>query len=50
MAEPEQQDRIERKVVYENVTSSSAGNHLAAWIIIGVVAIALIVYILVHIR
>jgi hypothetical protein len=50
MAEPDPEHRVERKVVYENVTSTSAGNHIAAWVIIGVAAIALIVYIIVHIR
>ncbi len=50
MAEPEDQQRVERKVVYENVTNTSTRNSAAAWIIIGVAAIALIVYILVHIR
>ncbi|HSP16466.1 MAG TPA: hypothetical protein VLV78_17105 [Thermoanaerobaculia bacterium] len=50
MAEPEEQQHVERKVVYENVTETTTRNSAAAWIIIAVVAIALIVYILVHIR
>ncbi len=50
MAEPEPEHRVERKVVYENVTSTSSANHIAAWLIIGVAAIALIVYILVHLH
>ena len=48
MAEPE--DRVERKVVVENVSTTSTKNSAVGWIIIGVVAVALIVYILVHIR
>lgn len=49
MAEPEN-DHIERKVVVENVTSTTTRNSVAAWIIIGILAVALIAYILVHIR
>lgn len=49
MAEPET-DHVERKVVVENVTTTSTRNSAAAWIIIGIVAVALIVYILVHMR
>jgi hypothetical protein len=47
MAEPEI-DHVERKVVVENVTTTSTRNSAVAWIIIGIVAVALIVYILVH--
>jgi hypothetical protein len=49
MAEPEN-DHIERKVVVENVTSTTTRNSAAAWIIIGILAVALIVYIIVHMR
>jgi hypothetical protein len=49
MAEPEI-DHVERKVVVENVTTTSTRNSAVAWIIIGIVAVALIVYILVHMR
>ncbi len=49
MAEP-QDDSVQRKVIVENVTTTSTRNSAAAWIIIGIVAIALIVYILVHLR
>ncbi|MGZ5492046.1 MAG: hypothetical protein ACXW3E_00370 [Thermoanaerobaculia bacterium] len=43
-------DRAERKVVVETVTSTSTKNSAAAWIIIGIVALGLIVYILMHMR
>jgi hypothetical protein len=46
----ESEDRVERKVVVENVSTTSTKNSAVAWIIIGIVAVALIVYILVHIR
>lgn len=51
MPEPESDHHSERKVVYETntVVTSGPGQHLAAWIIIGVIAIALIAYILVKI-
>ncbi|HEX7418647.1 MAG TPA: hypothetical protein VF505_02105 [Thermoanaerobaculia bacterium] len=49
MAEPEI-DHVERKVVVENVTTTSTRNSAVAWIIIGIAAVALIVYILVHMR
>jgi len=42
--------RIERKVVVENVTTTSTRNSAAAWVIIGIVAVGLIIYILVHMR
>ena len=48
MAEPEG-DRVERKVVVENVTSTSSKNSAAAWIIIGIVALALVIYIITRI-
>ena len=50
MAEPEpERDEVSRKVVYETVSSSSTKNSVAAWVIIGVLALALIVYILMRI-
>ena len=45
MAEPENQHEVSKKVVYETVSSSSTGNSATAWIIIGVLALALIIYI-----
>lgn len=49
MAEPDN-DQVQRKVVVENVTTTSTRNSAAAWIIIGILAVALIAYILVHLR
>ena len=49
MAEPDN-DQVQRKVVVENVTTTSTRNSAAAWIIIGIVAVALIVYILMHLK
>ncbi len=49
MAEPENEERAERRVVVESVTSTTTRNSAVAWIIIGVLAIALIVYILIRI-
>jgi hypothetical protein len=46
MPEPENESHAERKVVYETVTSSSTKNSAAAWIIIAVLAIALLAFIL----
>lgn len=45
MAEPDNEHEVSRKVVYEHVSSSSSGNSATAWIIIGVLALALIIYI-----
>ncbi|HEY3053167.1 MAG TPA: hypothetical protein VGK04_07235 [Thermoanaerobaculia bacterium] len=39
-----------RKVVVENVSSTTTRNSAAAWIIIGILAVALIAYIFVHMR
>jgi hypothetical protein len=49
MAEPDG-DRAERKVVVETTTSTSTKNSAVAWIIIGVLAAALVVWILVHMK
>ena len=49
MAEPETENQVSRKVVYETVSSSSTKNSVAAWVIIGVLALGLIVYILMRI-
>jgi hypothetical protein len=49
MAEPDN-DQVQRKVVVENVTTTSTRNSAAAWIIIGIVAVALIIYILMHLK
>jgi len=49
MAEPES-DHVERKVVVENVTTTSTRNSAVAWVIIGIVAVGLIIYILVHMK
>ena len=48
MTEPETEHQVSRKVVYENVSSTSSGTSVAAWVIIGVLAIALIAYIFVR--
>lgn len=47
MPEP-QTDHVEKKVIVETSTSTG-GNAMTAWIIIGILAVALIVYILVKI-
>jgi hypothetical protein len=47
MAEPESEHHVERKVVYETTSATSTGNSTAAWIIIGIVAIALLAFIIV---
>ncbi len=49
MADPETEHQVSRKVVYESVNSSSTKNSIAAWVIIGVLALGLIVYILTQI-
>ena len=48
MAEPE--DDVERKVVVEILTTTSTKNSAVAWIIIGILAVALIAYILVRLH
>ncbi len=40
---------VERKVVYETSSATTGGSHIVAWVIIAVIAIALIAYILVKI-
>ena len=47
MAEQEPEHHVERKVVYETSTATSTGNSMAGWIIIGIVALALIAFIVV---
>ncbi|HUP48230.1 MAG TPA: hypothetical protein VNA04_05505 [Thermoanaerobaculia bacterium] len=49
MAEPENEHQVSRKVVYEHVSSTSTGTSVAAWVIIAVLALGLIIYILVRI-
>lgn len=49
MAESDNEDRVQRRVVVENVTSTSTRNSAVAWVIIGIVAIALIIFILTRI-
>jgi hypothetical protein len=49
MAEPED-DRVSKKVVYEQVTSSSGGNNAWMLIVIAVIVIAIVVYVLLHIH
>ncbi len=49
MAEPDN-DSVQRKVVVENVTTTSTRNSAVAWIVIGILAVALIAYILVHLK
>lgn len=46
MPEPDSEHHVERKVVVERSSVSSSGNSIAAWVIIGVLAVALIIYIL----
>jgi hypothetical protein len=46
---PEPEHHVEKKVVYETSSATSSGNSVAAWVIIGVLALALIIYILVRI-
>ena len=48
MADPDLEHHVERKVVVERSTSTG-GHSVVAWVIIGVVALALIIYILVRI-
>lgn len=45
MAEPENEHQVSRKVVVEQVSSSSTSNSVVAWVIIAVLAVALIAYI-----
>ena len=45
MAEPENEHQVSRKVVYEQVSSTSTSNSAVAWVIIAVIAIALLAYI-----
>ncbi len=49
MADEDNKDEVSRKVVYEHVSSTSTGTSATAWIIIGVLALALIIYILTRI-
>lgn len=49
MAESDNEDRVQRRVVVENVTSTSTRNSAVGWVIIGIVAIALIIFILTRI-
>ena len=46
MAEPNEEHHVERKVVYENVSTSSGKNSAVAWIIIALVAVGLVAFIL----
>ena len=48
MPEPESEHHVERKVVYETTSATSSGNSVAAWVIIGIVALGLIIYIAVR--
>ncbi len=50
MAEPDNEDHVERKVVYENISTSTTRNNIVGIIIIAVVAFALIAYIVMHLR
>ena len=45
MAEPENEHQVSRKVVYEQVSSTSTSNSVVTWVIIAVIAIALLAYI-----
>ena len=46
MAETDNEQHVERKVVYETVSASTTKNSAAAWIIIAILAVALIAFIL----
>ena len=46
MTDPTPEHQVSRKVVVEEVNTSGRGNSAAAWIIIAVIAIALIAFIL----
>ncbi len=39
-------DRVEKRVVVENVSSTSTRNSAVGWVIIGIVAVALLIFIL----
>ena len=47
---PEPEHHVEKKVVVESSSSTSSSNSVVAWVIIGVLAVALIIYILVRIN
>ena len=51
MAEPEEDERVSRKVVYEH-SASSGSSWPVGWTIgiIAVIAIAIVVYIVMHLR
>jgi len=44
MADPDN-DSVQRKVIVENVTTTSSRNSAVAWIVIGLLAVVLIGYI-----
>lgn len=46
MADSHDEQHVERKVVYETVSNTSTKNSAVGWIIIAVLAVALIGYIL----
>ena len=46
MAETDNEEHVSRRVVVENVSSTSTRNSAVAWVIIGIVAVALIIFIL----
>ncbi len=50
MPEPENEDNVERRVVYETVSSSSTRSSGITIAIVVVIAIALIVYIVMQMR
>lgn len=50
MAEPETEDHAERRVIVETVSSSSTKNMGVTLLIIGVIALALIVWIVMQMR
>jgi hypothetical protein len=45
---PEPEHRVEKKVIVESSSATSSSNSVVAWVIIGVLAVALIIYILVR--
>ena len=46
MSQPPEEHHVERKVVYENVSTTSTKNSAVAWVIIGLLAVGLVVFIL----
>ncbi len=50
MDERKDEDRVERKVVYENVSETTSRGSIVTIIIIAVIALGLVIFILMHLR